>query len=94
MHIFGNLHPSFTFGFYSGEITETESFSFIANLKIKFFYSALGKFTKNNHPSGSVYSMVYLSVVGSYICKFVCQFVGWRLCLLLGLSVCWFVAMS
>ena len=33
--------------------------------------------------------MVYLLVVGSYVCKFVCQFVGWGLCLLLGLSVCW-----
>ena len=33
--------------------------------------------------------MVYLLVVGNYACKFVCQFVGWGLCLLLGLSVCW-----
>ena len=30
-----------------------------------------------------------LLVVGSYVCKFVCHFVGWGLCLLLGLSVCW-----
>ena len=30
---------------------------------------------------------ICLFVVGSYVCKFVCQFVGWRLCLLLGLSV-------
>ena len=66
----------------------TESFSFIANIKIEFLYLTSGKFTKNNHPSASVYSMVYLSVVGSYVCKFVGQFVGLRLCLLLGLSVC------
>ena len=32
---------------------------------------------------------ICLLVVGSYVCKFVCQFVGWGLCLLLGLSVCW-----
>ena len=104
MHIFGNLHPTFTFDFYSGEITETESFSFIANLKIEFFYSTSGKFTKNNHPSGSVYSMVYLSVYCGELClqirlsvcwlevmfaiRFVCLLVG-GLCLLLGLSVCW-----
>ena len=81
MHIFGNLHPSFTFGFYSGEITETESFSFIANLKIKFFYSTSGKFTKNNHPCGSVYSMVYLSVLGGELCLHIC------------LSVCWLEVM-
>ena len=89
--MFGNLHPSFTFGFYSGEITETESFSFIANLKIEFFYSTSGKFTKNNHPSGSVYSMVYLSVCCGgvmFAIGFVCLLVG-GLCLLLGLSVCW-----
>ena len=27
--------------------------------------------------------------MGIYVCKFVCQFVGWGLYLLLGLSVCW-----
>ena len=32
---------------------------------------------------------ICLFVVGSYVCKFFSQFVGWRLCLLLGLSVCW-----
>ena len=46
---------------------------------------------------------ICLLVVGSYVCKFVCQFVGWgvifgigfvcllaqELCLVLGLSVCW-----
>ena len=32
---------------------------------------------------------ICLLVVGSYVCKFVCHFVGWGLCLLLGLSVCW-----
>ena len=32
---------------------------------------------------------ICLLVVGSYVCKFICQFVGWWLCLLLGLSVCW-----
>ena len=32
---------------------------------------------------------ICLLVVGSYVCKFVCQFIGWGLCLLLGLSVCW-----
>ena len=97
--MFGNLHPSFTFGFYSGEITETESFSFIANLKIEFFYSTSGKFTKNNHPSGSVYSMVYLSVccgklclqirlsvcwLGGYVCYWVCLFVGWGVMFAIG----------
>ena len=77
MHIFGNLHPSFTLGFYSGEITETESFSFIANLKINYFYFTSGKFTKNNHSCGSVYSMVYLSVCCGELCLQIC------------LSVCW-----
>ena len=32
-----------------------------------------------------------LLVVGSYVCKFVFQFVGWGLCLLLGLSVGWWL---
>ena len=36
---------------------------------------------------------ICMLVVGSYVCKFVCQFVGWRLCLLLGLSVCWLEVM-
>ena len=97
MHIFRNLHPSFTFGFYSGEITETESFSFIANLKIEFFYSTSGKFTKNNHPSCCVYSTVYLCVVGvmfansfvsllvgGYVCYWVCLFVGWGVMFAIG----------
>ena len=79
--MFGNLHPSFTFGFYSGEITETESFSFIANFKIIFFYSTSGKFTKNNHPCGSVYSMAYLSVRCGELCLQMC------------LSVCWLEVM-
>ena len=34
---------------------------------------------------------ISLLVVGSYVCKFVCQFVGWGLCLLLGLSVGWWL---
>ena len=32
---------------------------------------------------------ICLLVVGRYVCKFICQFVGWGLCLLLALSVCW-----
>ena len=90
-------------------------------LKIKFFYSTSRKLRKYNHPNGSVYSMVYLSVgcgdlclqihlsvrwlgvmfamgfvsslVGGYVWYWVCLFVGWGLCLVLGLSGCWLVAM-
>ena len=57
-----------TFGFYPGKITETEIFSFIANLKINFFYSTLRNFRKFNHPNGSLYSMVYLSVGCGELC--------------------------
>ena len=90
MHIFGNLHPSFTFGFYCGEITETEIFSFIANLKIKFFILLQGNLQKIT-TQVVLFTVWFICLfgVGSYVCKFVCQFVGWRLCLLLGLSVCW-----
>ena len=39
--------------------------------------------------------MVYLSVgCGSYVCKLVCQSVGWGLCLVLGLSVGWLLCDS
>ena len=76
---------SLTFGFYSGKITETEFFSFIANLKINFFYSTSRKFRKYNHQNGSLYSMVYLSVG--------CGELYLQIRLLLGLSVCWLAAM-
>ena len=73
-----------------------------------FFYFSSRKFRKYNHPNGSLYSMVYLSVGCGELCLqirlsvrwlggifaigFVCLLVG-RLCLVLGLSVCWLVAM-
>ena len=68
---------SLTFGFYSGKITENEMFSFIANLKIKFFYSTSRKFRNYNHPNGSLYSMVYLSVGCGELCLQIRLSVRW-----------------
>ena len=38
--------------------------------------------------------LICLLVVGSYVCKLVCQSVGWGLCLVCGLSVCWWLCDS
>ena len=37
---------------------------------------------------------ISLLVVRSYVCKLVCQSVGWGLCLVLGLSVGWWLCDS
>ena len=69
-------------------------FSFIANLKITFFYSTSRIFRKYNHPNGSLYNiMVHLTV--PYVCKIVCQFFGmgsvcYWVCLFLGWGLCWY----
>ena len=74
-----------TFGFYSGKITETEMFCFIANLKINFFYSTSRIFRKYNHPNGSLYNMVHLTVCCGELCLQNHSSVHWLgLCLLLG----------
>ena len=64
-------------------------FSFIENLKIKFFYSTSRIFRKYNHPNGSLYNMVHLTVGCGELCLQNRLSVRWLgLCLLLGLSVC------
>ena len=82
-------------------------FSFIANLKIKFFYSTSRIFRKYNHPNGSLYNMVHLAVGCGDLCLqnhlsvrwlglcllFGLSVVGWGLSLVLGLPVCLLVAM-
>ena len=80
----------FTFGVYSGKITETKMFSFIANLK--FFFIPLQEYLENqgNHPNGSPYNMVHLTVGFGELCLQNCLSVRWMgLCLLLDLSVFW-----
>ena len=62
--------------------------------KLIFFYSTLNLQNITTQVVLFTVWFICLLVVGSYVCKFNCQFVGWGLCLLLGLSVCWFVAMS
>ena len=58
-------------------------FSFIANLKIKFFYSTSKK-------SGSLYNMVHLTVAYGELCLQSRLSVCWLgLCLLLVLLVCY-----
>ena len=66
---------------------KNKSFSFVANLNIKIIYSTSRKFTKYNHRNGYPYSVLYLLFVGGFVCKFVCEFVGWGLCLVLGMLV-------
>ena len=78
---------SLTFGFYSEEITETESFSFIANLKINFFIPLQGNL-QNITTKVVVFRIwfICLLVVGvMFASSFVSSLVG-GLCLLLGLS--------
>ena len=86
---------SVTFLLSSGKITETQRFSSIANLKIKFFL--LLQENLENITTKMVLFRVWficLLVVGSYVCKLVCQSFGWWLCLVLGLSVCWWLCDS
>ena len=64
-------------------------FYFIANLKINFFYSTSRIFRKYNHPNGSLYNMVHLTLAHGELGLQNRLSVRWLgLCLLLGLSVC------
>ena len=65
-------------------------FSFIANLKIKFFHSTSRIFRKYNHPNGYLYNMMHLTVAYGELCLQNHLLVRWLgLCLILGLSVSW-----
>ena len=70
----------------SGEITESKSFSFIANLKINCFFLPPQENLETITTQVVLFRVWFmcLLLVGTYVCKLVCHSVGWGVMLGIG----------